>query len=281
VDADFASGKCYNINGSRVNYRYGTYGIAPGAKDFCLELEYKPTAADLDSSNNILVAMAVLGYFGLQNGKMFMSFYANPSESWGFQSNETFVAGQHYVFRYGRTFANGAFFQYSTNKGVTWTTCTHFSTNPMTVSGGRVLGTQQTNYDFIFVGRYWDDTTTYQCYGKIGYLKYIVGAAAPAYSGLIRMDSENDYRRIMNFGDKVVAMRLVQNTYNTMNFNLAQAAIMYPSENTSKVATRDQILRYEQSITQGRSPAFRMDLTRKSSSDPVSVQGYLVNFERK
>lgn len=282
-DSDFLSGKCLSIaNGGFIQYKFGTYGLFPGPKDFCIEFEYKPGSNEFLTSGNQRMIIDMEGFIRVQsmNGKYSFFLWGNPTETWEFRAAESFVAG-HQIIRVGRTFAGGAFIKVSYNKGVTWNTLTlSGSSNPSVVSGGRVIGLQTTGYDTIRFGGY-SQAAGYEANGCYGYVKFLNGVSEPTFPGLINMDEALDFRRVMNFGDQIFAMRVTGNTYGSIVSNQAQAALMYPDPNTPFVSTRDQIFRYKAAIPQGRVPSLKLELKRQSSADPMSLQGYLVNFERK
>jgi hypothetical protein len=284
LDADFAAGRALQFGAaSYVQYRYGTYGIFPGAKDFCVEFEYKPSAADLVVAGNQRMIIDMEGFIRceIQAGKYQFNAWGNPSETWSFRSLENVLPG-HQIIRYGRTFASGAFIHVSYDKGVSWTVLSPTGVNaPASISGGRVLGLAATGFDIIRMGGY-SQAVGYDATGAIGYVKFIVGAAAPMYTGLTNMNAL-DFRRFYNFGDRAICMRLLQNTYSTVGFNFAAPTIAYYDGGllTSLKPTCDQVFKYRQAIPAGRQPFLKLDLTRESTSDPASIQGYLVNFERK
>lgn len=281
-DSDFDRGRaCHFRAQGIINFDYNAYSGRIGCEDFCVEVEIKPDPEDLNSSGHVIFER--YGEFSIRTyqGKYYCLLFENVSNAghW-FQSSEDVIDGYH-RFRFGRD-NNGPFMEYSTD-GVVWTTLNIALGNGdlSRYSKGVPIGYNATGYGYYAIGRYINSASSYW-YGKIGYIKFIVGSRDFAYDGAADYDNQFGLVEVYNLGDKFISMKLKHDTGNdNKDQNVADIIVSYPEQITSIVETQDQMFKLKDVITTGRDLAVKVTLEKNSDDDPACIQGILLNYEKK
>lgn len=282
VDTDFATGKACKFRAQGlISWNYSHYAGRIGTNDCCIEVEIKPDPEDLNSSDHVIFEK--YGQFSVRTyqGKYYCLFWHSVTTTghW-FQSNEDVIDGYH-RFRFGRDSDVGPFMEVSTDDGVSWIPLT-LGTGAGDVDlykNGLSIGYNNTGYNFYTIGRYQNSGAAYW-YGKIGYIKYVIGTRDFAYDGAVKYEGQNQRKAVYNFGDKFIGQLVNQNSL-SFDETIADAFLAYPDQLTSLVETNDQLFKYKDVIATGRDLAVKVTLEKNTDEDPASIQGFLLNYEKK
>lgn len=283
-DANFYYGWCTHMRGNRVYYSWNSRQLAPGHEDFYIIIEIDPDTEDMDGSLNMCFSVTELFYMGIDNTSKY-NFWIKDHGGTG-DTYKTFsgtvLSGRHFV-KFYRDF-NGIKIARSID-GINWVqlpidpSSSTSSNDGSKYQRGLAVGDGTVLSGTVYVGGYWANTS-YQWQGKIGIIKYGVGASHPTARGVEVEWGWMDVHNPFNLGDRFIGSKVITNgrtsVHTTKHGKLAQ---MFALSESSKVRTRDQVLKFRSVIAEGNKAAIKIDLTKNSDADPLSIQGYLLNFE--
>ncbi len=283
-DSNFYYGWCTHMRGNRVYYSWNSRQLAPGHEDFYIIIEIDPDPEDMDGSLNMCMSTTGLWYMGIIDSSKYHFYLVDHGGTGDGYSTfaGTVTTGRHFV-KFYRDF-NGIKIAKSLD-GTTWLdlpidpSSSTASNNGSKYQRGLAVGDGTSISGTHYVGGYWANTS-YQWHGKIGTIKYGVGASHPTNRGVEVEWDWMDVANPFNLGDRFIGSKVICNALTTFQrYKHGKLVHLFPHLETSKVRTRDQVLKFKSVVSEGTQASVRLTLNKYSDSDPFSIQGYLLNFE--
>ena len=283
-DPEFYYGWCTHMRGSRVWHSWNVRQLAPGHEDFYMIIECHHDAEDLDNGHNMIVTMTNLMELSIRENRYYFWMQGHDNVTTNYWTAIGSVPTGHHFVKFYRDI-DGARVAISLD-GENWNDLEFDPAKGSTDNGtkyknGFAVGDGTDISGALYIGGYWANTS-YQYHGKLGIIKYGVGASHPTSRG-VEVDWEwKDVANPFNLGDRFIGSKVIDTSSTTFEVNkFGKLAHFYSTDETSKVRTRDQVLKFRAIVAEGTMAAVKLTLERNTDADPFAVQGYLLNFENR
>lgn len=292
-DPRFKYGTAFQMSGNAFSIHYHAYSMCPYHREFAFEIELEVAKSDLDGGQHMLFESLYLQRFGITatfNGKQRYSFYhdTNFDEGGVFICSKEAVVLGYQRLRFGRSHEDGIFIERNFTKDDedAWTRLDLCVGGDEAVdaveylSGSRQIGQRLPYYpEYFRLGGY-SHNTAYRWYGKIGYVKYIIGSSVFKADTIERQDN---LIRPQNLGNIIFGLKSWRTYPPAYEFMSTDLHVFTPEHiATGAVKSYPQVLKYSGEITNtGNQNTIEVELSKKSDSDPTALKGIYFDFQRR
>lgn len=294
-DDEFLYGRATQFSGSREYvYHHSGRDMTPYVHDWAWEAEIKTAEQDHDGSDNFIIGSNKLFYIYISGTDASTTRYGifiyNNWINMKYVTEETVPQGVYHRLRFTRDQVNGLrIFRNFSKTGGTWeelTIDTALSTNNddgSFIADGYPIGQYNPTRNYFAIGG-WTENTSYQYFGRIGYMKWTIGSSSFAYEGL-NFD-QPEVIGIRNAGEYQIGYQKKNSGQGNVRFLTSTkiALLRHSSIDPAQTSTPQHVASFDHDLTassQGRLKVVRHTIRREDVLDPSKLTGYILEFYKK